>query len=169
MKGFSLLELIIACALGLLLMAGIIESFAIVNRAMIHMHSVAVLMEKGGFVEQLIRADIQMSGFDACLQKRTKVTPMTNTQGVFTLLRYDEHAHSPCTSKIIRRQYFIKKSHGTHSLYRKENKHNAIELADGISDFQVVINSHTAVVEFTLHEKHYSLPWRIEEHSREFQ
>ncbi|GEM_PF-5563974 len=169
MKGFSLLELVIACALGLLLMAGIIESFAIVNRAMIHMDSVAALIEKGAFVERLIRADIQMAGFDACLERSVLVTPMVNVKGVLTLSRRDEHANLPCSAELIRRQYYVKKTRGDYSLYRKENHNNAIELVDGVSDFQVSINLNKVIVDFKVRQGEFLIPWHIEEYSREFQ
>lgn len=72
-RGLSLIELMIAMALGLVLMAGVIQMFLSSRQVFSTQQALSRVQESGRLAVEFIGEDIRMAGFMGCLNRETEI------------------------------------------------------------------------------------------------
>jgi type IV pilus assembly protein PilW len=72
-RGLSLIELMIAMALGLVLMAGVIQMFLSSRQVFSTQQALSRVQESGRLAVEFIAEDIRMAGFMGCLNRETEI------------------------------------------------------------------------------------------------
>ncbi|NND93086.1 MAG: prepilin-type N-terminal cleavage/methylation domain-containing protein [Granulosicoccus sp.] len=73
-QGFSLIEMLIAMAVGLMLIGGMITVFAGTKRSAQLNSTMALVQEHGRFALNSIVTDVRMAGFQGCVDSKVKAT-----------------------------------------------------------------------------------------------